>query len=175
MKRNRFIVLLVCLLLAASCKPSRESSILGLWQETGIKNPQMAEAFDQQSIFADTVGRSTDSLTNITLYGAVSMDSFRKNLRANMDSFRRAQAKAVSETWFEFHKNGIAYLHSQEGLDSARWSFEEDGALMLDEEALKGGGAKIRMEVTALNDSELRLEYSEKYLSSIANFRKVKR
>lgn len=161
--------------LIAACKPSREQQIIGLWQEVAIANKQMDDAMEQQLRFLDTVGNSTDSAANLSLYGVANMDTFKKAVRVNIDSFKRAQGKAIAETWFDFHKNGLVFLHSEEGLDSAKWYFEEE-ALILEEEKLKGeGGAKIRMEVAALNDTALQLHFTEKYLSSTASFKRVKR
>ncbi len=159
----------------AACKPDPKSQIIGLWQEVDIKNPQIDEAMEQQHQFLDTVGRGMDSASAAQLYGVANIDTFKKSIRTNLDSFKRAERKAVTETWFDFHKDGLVYLHSQEGIDSAKWYFDDDGALMLDEQALKGGGAKIRMEVLALNDTALRLNHKEQYLNSTAEFRRVKR
>jgi hypothetical protein len=174
MKTKLFAFFICSFILVASCKPSRESQIIGLWQEVGVSNPQMDEAMEQQRHFLDTVGLHTDSATNMASYGYANMDTLKKIIRTNMDSLKRAESKTIAETWFDFHPGGIVYLHSEEGLDSANWYFE-DNALMLDEQKLKGGGAKLRMEVEQLNDTALQLHYIEKYLSSIARFRRVKR
>jgi hypothetical protein len=174
MKLRFFLLPALALLLAASCKPSQKQRIIGLWQEVDVKNPEMDSAFYRQHMFLDTVGSRTDSLANIRLYGTTNIDTFKAKERENLDAFKRAQEKAVSETWFEFHPNGIVYLHSLDGLDSANWYFE-DKALMLDEQKLKGGGAKIRMDVLQLDDTALKLHFQEKYLNTIADFRRVKR
>jgi hypothetical protein len=175
MKLGHFCFLGVALVvITASCRPSRETQIIGLWQEVSMTNPQMDQAMEEQMRFVDTVGSQTDAAANVALYGIDNMDSFKASIRTNIDSFKRAQGKAVSETWFEFQKNGMAYLHSMDGLDSANWYFEDD-ALILDEQKLKGGGAKIQMDVQVLNDTALQLHFTEKYLSSTASFRKVKR
>lgn len=175
MKSKAFLSALLLAAAFSACKPDPKTQIIGLWQEVGIKNPQIDEAMEQQRQFLDTVGLHSDSATNARMYGFASIDTFKKSIRTNLDSFKRAQGKAIRETWFDFHKDGLVYLHSQEGLDSARWYFEEDGALMLDEQDLKGGGAKIRMTVEALNDTALRLNHKEQYLNSTADFRRVKR
>jgi hypothetical protein len=170
-----FYIYIAALIGIASCKPDKDDLIIGLWQEVKIVNPQIDNAIEEQRMFLDTVGKQTDSAANLALYGMSNIDSFKKNLQTNIDSYKRAQGKAISETWFDFHTNGLVYLHSEEGLDSAKWYFEDDGALMLDEEKLKGTGSKIRMEVEALNDTAMQLHYSEQYLSSTAHFRRVKR
>lgn len=170
----RLLALPLAALLLFSCKPSKQKRLIGLWQEVGVKNPEMDSAYEQQRLFLDTVGSRTDSMANIRLYGTTNIDTFKKEHRESLDAFRRAQDKAVAETWFDFHPDGIVYLHSLDGLDSANWYFE-DKALMLDEQKLKGGGAKIRMEVLQLDDTALTLHFREKYLNTIADFRRVKR
>jgi hypothetical protein len=174
MKLTSIFLLLTSFIIITSCKPSRENQIIGLWQEVGIKNPQMDQAMEQQMLFLDTVGMHTDSAANLALYGFANIDTFKKSVRTNIDSYKKAERKSIAETWFDFHKNGLVYLHSEDGLDSAQWSFEEN-ALILDEQKLKGGGAKITMDVEVLNDTALQLHFTEKYLSSIASFRRVKR
>jgi hypothetical protein len=174
MKTRTILFPLLALLIMAACKPSQEQLIIGLWQEVNVKNPEMDSAYDQQRMFLDTVGSRTDSMTNILLYGTTDIDTFKKQQRDNLDAFKRAQEKAIAETWFDFHPDGIVYLHSMDGLDSANWYFE-DKALMLDEQKLKGGGAKIRMDIRQLNDTALMLHFREKYLNTIAEFRRVKR
>lgn len=168
------LFLFISFVIIASCKPSREDQIIGLWQEVNIKNPQIDEAMEQQMLFLDTVGLHTDSAANLTLYGYANIDTFKKAVKTNIDSYKKAQSKSITETWFDFHKNGIVYLHSEDGTDSAKWYFE-DKALILDEQKLKDGGATIRMDVLALDDTALQLQYNEKSISSIASFRRVKR
>ncbi len=174
MKIRAFILPLSVLLLLAACTPSPKHRIIGLWQETAVRNPEMDSAYDQQLMFLDTVGSRTDSMANIELYGTTNIDTFKKQMREKMAEFKSAQGKAIAETWFDFHPDGIVYLHSLDGLDSANWYFE-DKALMLDEQKLKGGGALIRMEVLQLDDTALKLHFREKYLNTIAEFRRVKR
>ncbi|MBS1616567.1 MAG: hypothetical protein JST06_10675 [Bacteroidetes bacterium] len=169
-----FLLAGLALLLITSCQPSQKKRIIGLWQETSVKNPEMDSAYDQQRMFLDTVGSQTDSLANFRLYGTNNIDTFKKYQRANLDAFKEAQEKAISETWFDFHPDSMVYLHSLDGLDSAKWYFE-DQALILDEQKLKGGGSRIRMEVLNLNDTLLTLHFREKYLNSITSFRRVKR
>jgi hypothetical protein len=125
----------------------------------------------KQSLFIDTVGSYTDSAENVRAYGTNNIDTMKASLRANLDSFRREQQKTVEATWFDFRKGGLMYMHTPDGLDSSKWYFEEDGALILDEEKLKGNGNKIRLEVLALNDTMLKINYKEQYLNSTAIFR----
>ena len=166
--------LLLCLLLAA-CSPSRKKQIIGLWQEVKVINPQLDSAIFVQRIFMDTVGREMDSMAIQSHYHTDNIDTFKANMNAQLTEYLRAQTHAINATWFEFHRDGLVYLHSDTGLDSAKYYFDDDGALMLDEAALKGGGSKLRMEVLMLNDTGLQLKYTEQYLNSTAVLKRVVR
>ena len=158
-----------------SCKQSPEQKLLGRWQEAAIINPQLDATMHDQGVFADTVGATTDSTQNQMLYGTDNIDTFRARTKANLDSFRKEQARAIAATIFDFQKDGLVFIHSTDGIDSAKWYIDEDGALLLDEEKLKGSGGKIRMEVLEASDTLLKLRYNEKYLSSTILFKPVKK
>ena len=162
-------------LLCVSCKKNPEQKLIGKWQEVAIINPQLDEAVHNQQVFADTVGSLTDSTQNVALYGTNNIDTMKARLKENLDSFRKAQFYAVKETWFDFRKGGLMYLHSDDGLDSSSWYLDEDGALILDEAKLKGAGSKIRMEILSVTDTLLKLQFTEQYLTSTAIFKPVKK
>jgi hypothetical protein len=149
--------------------------LIGAWQEVKIINPDLDAAIQAQKTFADTVGHSTTPEQNLSLYGFENVDSFRKELNTNLDSFRKAQFMAVKGTKFDFLENGIIYIHSNEGVDSSNWYIDQDGALILDEAKLKGKGNRIRMEIVELSDTLLKLQYTEKFLNSTAVFKPIKK
>lgn len=175
MLRSRLLILPLCLLSLYSCKKDKAGKLVGKWQEVAVINPDLDATFNQQKLFADTVGHSNSPEENLALYGVDNIDSFRKVLNANLDSFRMAQIRAVNATQFDFQKNGVIYFHSDEGVDSSNWYLDDDGALILDEAKLKGAGNTIRMEIIELSDTLLKLQYLEKYLNSTAVFRPVKK
>ena len=174
MKFNPTVLSLCCVVLMVSCKKDSPSDkIMGEWQEVQVINPQLDEMIHKQSLFIDTVGSYTDSAENVRAYGTNNIDTMKANLRANLDSFRKEQKAVMEATWFDFRKDGLMYMHSTDGLDSSKWYFDEDGALILDEEKLKGGGNKIKLDVVTLNDTMLKINYVEKYLNSTAIFRRA--
>ena len=167
-----FLLLFVIL---ASCKAKREDVIARKWQETRFSNPQMAQLMQEQRFFMDTMGHGTNTADNLRMYGAANVDSMKGALQRNMDSFDHMMQVAVDSTWYDFNGNGTVYMHSDDGLDSASWYFDEEGGLVLDEMKLKGTGSRLRMEVLALNDTALRLRYSENRSASEAIFAPAKK
>lgn len=157
------------LLLAASCKPGREDVLARKWQEVSIRNEQIAKMEEQQA-FLDTLGTHTTPAENIRLYGSSNIDSYKAVNQAFIDQYRSAQQEIVRNTWFDFRKDGVVYLHSGNGPDSAAWYFEEDGALVLDKLKLKGTGNNIRMEVLTLNDTSLKVRFELNHLTNEASF-----
>lgn len=174
MKYSTLAILTLCSLYFISCKPDNAQKLVGAWQEIRVINPQLDSALFQQTVFADTVGTSTDSLQNYLLYGATNIDSFKVHAKANLDSFRKNQFYAIQATIFDFQKDGKMYLHSLDGVDTAKWFIDDDGALILDQEH-KAEGSKIRMEIKELSDTLLQLNYKEQYLESTAVFKPVKK
>ena len=175
MLRFRFLIIPLSLCLLFSCTGKKRHRLVGAWQEVKIINPDLDAAMESQKLFGDTVGHSTTPEQNLALYGTSNIDSFRKAVNANLDSFRKAQSTAVNATKFDFLENGIIYIHSDEGVDSSNWYIDDDGALILDEAKLKGVGNRIRMEIVELSDTLLKLQYTEKFLSSTAVFKPIKK
>ena len=166
---------LFCLAALQSCKESREDQLVGEWQEVAVVNPQLEEAIIEQQVFSDTVGRTTTPEQNLALYGTADIEAMRAGLKVNLDSFRKSQFEAVQATRFDFKKGGLLYIHSMDGVDSSNWYLDDDGALIMDEAKLKGAGNKIRMEISELSDTLLKLQFTEQYLTSTAVFKPVKK
>lgn len=172
---QRTTLFLLCLIGLISCAPKREDLIARNWQEVSMNNPQLDAVMASQQAFIDTVGKTTDTAENIRNYGVADIDSFKQDMQQNLDSFKAAQARAIASTRFDFHPEGVVYLYTEEGKDSASWYFEDDGILLLDEQKLKGVGAQLRVEVAELNDTLLHLKFMENNSSSSAIFKPVKK
>jgi hypothetical protein len=172
---KRATLFILILLLFASCKPKREDLIARKWQGTAISNPQMEEVISSQQAFIDTVGSHTGAAEDLREYGVSNMDSFKQLLQMNLDSFRAMQQRLVASKQFDFQRNGIVYIHTEDRLDSANWAFEEDGILLLDEQKLKGTGGQLRIEVVTLNDTLLKLKFRENNATSTAVFKPLKK
>ena len=175
MKLSNLFVFAALLLFAVSCKEERSEQLIGLWQEVAVINPEIDNAIRSQEAFADTVGKSTDAKQNLSLYGTDDIEAMRVALRSNLDSFRQSQARSMSATRMEFRKDSMMYIHTMDGKDSSKWYLDEDGALIMDVAALKGGDNKIRMEVLHVSDTSLKLKYTENLISTTSVFKPAKR
>ena len=172
---QRYSLFLFIILIAASCKPKREDLLSRKWQEVAAGNAQTTEVMESQQHFIDTVGTHTTPAQNLEAYGMTNIDSFKTMLQANMDSFKAQQQRNIDHTQFDFKKNGVVYIHTELGVDSSAWYFEEDGGLMLDEQKLKGIGSQLRMEIVHLSDTSLKVRFNELNSISTANFVPVKK
>lgn len=172
---KRYSILLIAAISLSSCKKSREDLLCRNWQEVSTENQERDEMIKMQQAFIDTVGRNTTPQQNLEAYGFTNIDSFRRLMQANMDSFMMLQQREVEQTQFEFKKNGVVYLRTGRRTDSASWKFEEDGMLLLDEQKLKGAGSQLHIEVLTLNDTALRVKFVDGAASAIANFKPVEK
>lgn len=159
-----------------SCKRKKEDIIINKWQAVALQNPAMDTIIMQQQSFIDTVGKSTDAAGNVEMYGTNNMDSFRKELQTQLDSFKIMQDAAIQSTEFNFMKGGKAIVNLGGGnIDSCKWYFDDDGALILDEMKLKGAGDKIKMEVIQISDTMLKLGLNEQGSKSTVTFKPAKK
>jgi hypothetical protein len=159
-----------CTLLFTACNQSRQGKISKKWKATKVENPELEKQVAESRIFFDTVGRSTDAAANEQLYGVRNMDSMRAVLKEQLDSFVAMQEHAVQNTWMDFKKDSLLIADFGNGTDTVKWYFNEDGDLMLDEMAAKGTGDVIKMQVLQLDDTLLKVKFTENGFSSIASF-----
>jgi len=157
-------------LLLFSCD-NRDRDLTGKWQAIKLDNPSLEEIVVEQQQFIDSFGSNTTPEQNDTLYGTRNIDSMRRELQLQVDSFKAIQQQTLEMTQFEFLKNKTAILYFGGAPDSASWYFDDDGALILDELKLKGTGTKTRMEIETLTKDTLRLRFTENGITSSATFR----
>lgn len=174
MKKLAFPAATTLILFLASCHPGREKLITGKWKAVAISNPQLEQQLREQQQFIDTMGQSASTAEVAAAYGFSSIDSLKKSMQADLDQYKAKAANELANSWFEFRKDGVALLNFGTGLDSASWSFDEEGALVLDDQKLKGSGGKVIMEVDSLTEQVLHLAYTEDGVKSAVHFTKVK-
>lgn len=164
-----FPYVLICSLLFA-CKPDKKLLLERTWRAKFLNNPQMNEILTNGQKFIDTVGTHTNAETNKDLYGTTNLDSLKKALQVQMDSVVAMQQRAVEETVFTFRKDGIAVIKFNGSEDSTKWYFDENGAIILDENKQKGSGDKIKMEIVSISDTALQLNFQENGVNSVVTF-----
>lgn len=170
---KRIIIALIPVLLF-SCQPSKKEMLVRNWHAVNLYNPQLDDMLQKQQLFIDTVGKSTSPAANDSLYGFHNMDSIKIVLQKQLDSFKLIQQQTLENTYFNFKKNGQAILTFSGYTDTTKWYFDDEGALMLDELKEKGAGTTFKMIVQHLSDTDLKLKFIEKDVSSIVTFHPVK-
>jgi len=168
---KKFVVLLFLPLLLFSCKWGKKNALIKTWQAVGIDNPQMDSFFAFNQACLDTMGKGHSPNQNKEIYGTGNIDSLRHSLQVQLDSARYIQLTAVKNTTFTFRDDSVAVTSFSGALDSSKWYFDEEGALVLDEMAEKGSGSKVVMNVVTLNDTVLRLKFAEGKSKSTVTFR----
>lgn len=164
-----FIVLLFPVVLL-SCKRDKKDMLVRNWHAVKLDNPQMEDMIAQQQNFIDTVGKTTTSASNMELYSTTNIDSLKTVLQSQLDTFKTLQQQALDNTWFNFKKNGMAILTFNGATDSTKWYFDDEGALILDEMQAQGAGDRLKMLVVQLNDTALKLRFTENNVNSIVTF-----
>jgi uncharacterized protein with NAD-binding domain and iron-sulfur cluster len=157
-----------------SCKKGKEDKIARKWQAQELNSPQMDKMLAEQQAFIDTFGKNTDAATNMARYNTADIDSLRHAMQAEVDDFKAMQQHAVTNTWFDIRKNGLAIMNFSGQIDSANWYFDEEGALILDQMKLKGTGSKIVMEIVSLEDTLMKLRFTENGVTSAVSFKPEK-
>lgn len=168
---KKLILIFSCTLLIVSCKDSKKDLISRKWQAVKLENPEMEQMIRDQEVFLDTFGRNADENVNKANYGVTNIDSMRESLKMELNDFKAMQEHAVTNTWFDFRKNGVAIMDFSGQVDSTNWYFDDDGSLILDEMKLKGTGNKIVMQVVELKDDLLKLKFTEDKMTSTVTFK----
>jgi len=163
------ICLLLLSLVVFSCKRKKRDMLIGTWHAVKLENPDMDSFFINSQAYIDTVGKGHDAATNMQLYGVANMDSMRIILQRQYDSTKALQMNSVTNTVFKFRKDSVVILSFNGAVDSSKWYFDSDGALILDQ-LNSGGGDKARLEIMALSDTALKLKFQENGSNSIVTF-----
>ena len=153
-----------------ACKETKEDKIIKKWQAVALESPMMDQMINEQASFLDTFGTHTTPQQNDSMYGTRNVDSMRESLRLQLNDFKGMQDHAVKNTWFHFMKDGKALMNFSGQPDSTHWYFDDEGGLILDEMKMKGTGNKIRMDVVKLEDTVLKLRFTEDGMTSTVTF-----
>jgi hypothetical protein len=167
---KRVLLIIPVLFLFASCKEKKEDKIAKKWQAFHLESLQMDQMVAERQAFLDTFGKNTTPEQNQSLYKTKNIDSLRESLTTELNDFKAMQEHSVKNTRFHFRKDGIALMSFSGQDDSTKWYFDDDSTLILDEMQLKGTGSKIRMIVVALEDTLMKLRFTEEGMTSTVSF-----
>jgi hypothetical protein len=171
---RRLFILLIPVLIA-SCSSDKSSLLVKKWNAFKVDNPDQDSFLKDQELFIDTFGKNNDAATNIAMYGFSNVDSARASLKAQYTDYQKMQQHAVENTWFDFRKDSVVVMNFSGQQDSAKWYFNKEGKLMLDEKKLKGQGNTLTMEVIALTDTALTLKFTDGNGTSTVSFHPAKK
>jgi hypothetical protein len=162
-------------LLATACTHSRKDMLVGNWQGTKLENTNIDSFFIKSQQVIDTLGKYNDPDRNFELYGTSNMDSVRHILQLQHDSALLAQNQRITHTFFRFVADRNAYLtfNDHKNTDTAHWSLDDEGALLVEDHAFGSSHTVKRMQVLQLTDSVLRLQIWSNDDSSKITFRKT--
>ena len=165
----------IIFLIFASCKHSKKEMLLGTWLGTKLENTTIDSFFIKSQHLIDTIGKNNDSVGNVLFYGTSNMDSLRHSLQQQYDSAYLIQTNRVKFTSFQFSKDNIAYISfdNKNNIDTAKWNFDDEGALIFEDLTATGGRAIKRMVILNLNDTSLQLRIWNNNDSSQITFMRV--
>ncbi len=143
--------LLFCCLFLQACHSNDGSLLHKKWKGVELKNPKLDDNIALNKIFIDTL------TINNTDFHNQNIDSIKSSLRQELDNIINEQKILLENTLMDFKTNGVVYIHSIDGVDSALYKYE-NGEIVVDEEALKGYGELMVFKVLNLTNDSLRLK-----------------
>lgn len=161
---------IVCLTTACNTQ-DKKAMITGEWQAVSLENHQLDSLMAEQTRFLDTFGNNTTDEENLAIYGFTNIDSVREVSKKEMTEYMAMQDHAVKNTMFNFRKDGMVIMNFSGQMDSTKWQINNEGKLVLDEPAEQDGAGAISMDILSLSDTMLKLQMTERGMSSIVVFK----
>lgn len=150
------------------CKSSQKEVLCKKWKTISIQNATMDQEVASMQQYIDTLGAQDAELRS-----TINLDSVKMLLRSDLERSLKEQQTALENTLMEFMPNGVAYMTSIDGLDSAMYTLE-DKYIKFDEAKLKGHGETMTFEILKLNPDTLKVKLIDYGDTSIATMIPVK-
>lgn len=156
---------LMCLVLVSlvfySCKHPKEKKelMVGAWRTTNVENRDVDNFFANGQIYIDTIGNGHDAETNQALYGVTNMDSLKKELQVQLDSVKKMQLAANTQTVFTFKKDGKMSFEIPGHSDPGNWHINKAGELILTEKSPDGQDEATIAQILTLDDTAMKLMF----------------
>ena len=176
MKARCIPLLLLSVLWLAACQHGKNELILGTWKGIKLENTTIDSFFIKSQQVIDTLGTHNDPDHNFEIYGTSNMDSVRHAMQLQHDSAFVIQSNRIKTTIFQFTKDKVAYhtFNANMDTDTAKWNFDDEGALILEDRNTGGNKAMKRMVIMALTDTIMVLKVWSNNDSSKITFRHEK-
>lgn len=164
-KRSFFVVMLFLL---AACGGDKEALLSKKWKTVSLESSQQKLQLRQYEQLLDSMTAQNEM---IEFFGTV--DSFKKVIRADIESQEEFRKTNMENSFMEFKKNHVAYFISVDGIDSAKWSVVEN-ELVLDPEEFTGTQELTRFTIKELTDDALQLQMINQTDTSTISLKKAK-
>lgn len=146
----KYLILFVIIVGHLACQPNKEQTLLGKWKTESFKNTAMDAEIEKLKITMDTLTENNE------LARTMGLDSVKLMMQNMLDAFIENNEVMKDNMFLEFRKDKVCYLTSPEGVDSAKWYFE-DNYIVIDEPELKKMGEVLRFEILKLEKNNLHI------------------
>ncbi|MBK7763353.1 MAG: hypothetical protein IPI46_08255 [Bacteroidetes bacterium] len=134
-----------------SCSAPEKNLIRQKWKTIALNNPKMEAEFLKMQQYIDTVGTLDKFLAD-----TVNIDSLKMSLQTELNQMKESVRISRDNTLMEFKSNGVVYMTSIDGTDSAMYELEKR-TIKIDEAKLKGYGESMTFEILKITTDSLRL------------------
>lgn len=158
---NFWLFCIFCAILfgAASCKHRTEKLLVGKWRSVKVENRDKDNFFRSSKEFIDTMGRGNSDSVNMETYGVTNIDSLRRELQAQFDSAYAAQMTIDTSSIFVFGADSSVTFSFPGKSETGKWYMDTRGMLVLDETNEMGQTEQLKIEVSYIDQKEMRLTF----------------
>lgn len=157
------LLLTVCFL--AACGSATESMISKKWKTTNIENSSIKKKKKEYIQLLDTI---TARNAGVAAYGTV--DALKKAMLLGIEEAEQRMKTNMENSFMEFKKNHVVYFISVDGIDSAKWSLE-DNEIVCDPEEFTGTQELTRLRISQLTKDSMTLKMINQYDTSIISLK----
>jgi hypothetical protein len=144
-------IILICCFVA--CNTEKPGTITKEWKAVDIENRSLEKQKAYYDILMDTITEKNERLE----FFNGSIDSFKRFTILAFEEQEAIQKTEIENSFMEFNKNGIAYFKSINGVDSAKWT-QEENEIVLDAEDFTGIPNIVRFGIVELTSDKLILK-----------------
>lgn len=142
---------IACLL--TSCSNPELHVLRQKWKTIQLVNRKMENEFAAMQHYIDTLGNQSDSLKQ-----SGRLKEIKDSLQQEWNEMKENTRIARENTFMEFATNGVIYMTSLEGRDSAFYTVEKN-EIKIDEARLKGHGETMTFYIQKLTPDTLKLRF----------------
>jgi hypothetical protein len=135
------------------CNNNTQTHLYNKWKTVKLINAKMEAELLAMQTYIDTLGNQDPILKNDSKLVAETKQLLAQDLKNNMEAYQIAKENML----LEFLSNGMCYITTTDGVDSAMFHLEEN-FIKIDETKLKGYGETMTFEILSLKKDSLHLK-----------------